>query len=203
MHIAFCAFLQLQSARSVWRQSCRTHGIESSIHVAICTERVEAKDWLRPHPYPYPLPLQSARSVWRQRSLTLFLLPIFRCNLHGACGGKASNSIIKTKTKELQSARSVWRQRPVPPRHRSRRPWLQSARSVWRQSLVRLHTRVLRLLQSARSVWRQSTTVGSEVVGGALQSARSVWRQSALVVSASSGAEVAICTERVEAKGTC
>ena len=56
----------LQSARSVWRQSCMIFDLNLDTAVAICTERVEAKacwtasrccnNWL-----------QSARSVWRQR----------------------------------------------------------------------------------------------------------------------------------------
>ena len=65
---AFCAFLPLQSARSVWRQSY---------------------EWMPPVSLAA---LQSARSVWRQRvcqrQARLFRL---RCNLHGACGGKADD----------------------------------------------------------------------------------------------------------------
>ena|GEM_PF-4256336 len=38
------------------------------------------------------LPLQSARSVWRQRCTSISsVLLINRCNLHGACGGKGLN----------------------------------------------------------------------------------------------------------------
>ena len=39
--------------------------------------------------FRYSLPLQSARSVWRQRCTSISsVLLINRCNLHGACGGK-------------------------------------------------------------------------------------------------------------------
>ena len=34
-----------------------------------------------------------------------------RCNLHGACGGKACTPATWRKCRRLQSARSVWRQR--------------------------------------------------------------------------------------------
>ena len=56
--------------------------------VAICTERVEAKTALRD-------------PVTRD----------FRCNLHGACGGKDYSTKVYTLSIPLQSARSVWRQR--------------------------------------------------------------------------------------------
>ena len=87
---AFCAFLPLQSARSVWRQSVPTKHIFLAVVAAICTERVEAKFATIPSP-------NAARS----------------CNLHGACGGKACWSKHSTSSAELQSARSVWRQRRI------------------------------------------------------------------------------------------
>ena len=87
--LQFCAFLPLQSARSVWRQSvmllsvlpapagCNLHGAcggkggcphacqQQKGLVAICTERVEAK--------------KSSRHLESRSG---------GCNLHGACGGK-------------------------------------------------------------------------------------------------------------------
>gem|GEM_PF-4025150 len=57
--------ITLQSARSVWRQSLLEEATMEVLLVAICTERVEAK-----------VVCQSVR------------LALFRCNLHGACGGK-------------------------------------------------------------------------------------------------------------------
>ena len=68
--LQFCAFLLLQSARSVWRQSCDFLRRLAVHRVAICTERVEAK--------------------------TMALCCVSRhngCNLHGACGGKVSIAI--------------------------------------------------------------------------------------------------------------
>ena len=64
--LQFCAFLPLQSARSVWRQSLYPGDVEKVPQVAICTERVEAKE--------------PASHGGRKRK---------SCNLHGACGGKA------------------------------------------------------------------------------------------------------------------
>ncbi len=128
-------------------------------------------------PSSRPTPqLQSARSVWRQRS---------RSQLHDS-------------GRQLQSARSVWRQSPfvlmVVVYSR-----LQSARSVWRQrssALWRLCTHRVAIctgrveakaainpppvgnapLQSARSVWRQRATTGRTPTIGKLQSARGVQR---------------------------
>ena len=79
--------------------------------VAICTERVEAK--LRPPAAGAAAGgLQSARSVWRQRSTRLSSVSATGCNLHGACGGKESaGSAAGGALVALQSARSVWRQR--------------------------------------------------------------------------------------------
>ena len=55
----------LQSARSVWRQRSKASHLGKRRLVAICTERVEAKD------------------------TTLAKIGLYaRCNLHGACGGK-------------------------------------------------------------------------------------------------------------------
>ncbi|WP_419493467.1 hypothetical protein [Butyricicoccus sp.] len=63
--LQFCAFLPLQSARSVWRQSLYPGDVEKVPQVAICTERVEAKE--------------PASHGGRKRK---------SCNLHGACEGK-------------------------------------------------------------------------------------------------------------------
>ena len=100
---------------------------------------------------------------------------------------------------------------------------LQSARSVWRQSynkkiivvsptccnlhgacggkvLVIIGVGAWGVLQSARSVWRQSAINGTSEYPTELQSARSVWRQRGAPKYNRGRAEVAICTERVEAK---
>ncbi len=124
----------LQSARSVWRQrKCLMPRVKPRWNVAICTERVEAKDsveelrrekivaicterveakavclqkllrvsvaicterveakFQRCDRCVEALPLQSARSVWRQSIVTpAFSAAAASCNLHGACGGKA------------------------------------------------------------------------------------------------------------------
>ena len=62
-----------------------------------------------------PIPLQSARSVWRQRWMPARLPATERscCNLHGACGGKEVFTPLREQKRRLQSARSVWRQRGV------------------------------------------------------------------------------------------
>ena len=101
-----------------------------------------------------------------------------RCNLHGACGGKAPIPPITLYPLLLQSARSVWRQSSAA-RALSRSFQLQSARSVWRQRYA--------LYASRRSPC-------------GLQSARSVWRQRLAAQPAAHENVVAICTERVEAK---
>ena len=83
-----------------------------NVHVAICTGRVEAKRQLRLNQW-VTSSLQSARGVWRQRGrdsaicprpavaictgrveakMVYLFLPtnVSCCNLHGACGGKAT-----------------------------------------------------------------------------------------------------------------
>ena len=58
----------LQSARGVWRQSSHFAGT-----------------------LQYRQPLQSARGVWRQRyQCSITIKSTSCCNLHGACGGKAT-----------------------------------------------------------------------------------------------------------------
>ena len=155
--------------------------------VAICTERVEAKKILLIY-HRKGLPLQSARSVWRQRPFLpgLYRPARYRCNLHGACGGKAFAGIpnqhwepgcnlhgacggkagfkaLNISKFMLQSARSVWRQRIVS-RKFVLKIKLQSARSVWRQRLCEAGFRYSLPLQSARSVWRQRCTSISSVL---------------------------------------
>ena len=78
MHIAFCAFLQLQSARSVWRQRlCHRHRFRPraccNLHGA-CGGKA------------------SERCVEHGR---------LRCNLHGACGGKGESIGIKLCAKNV------------------------------------------------------------------------------------------------------
>ena len=125
---------------------------------------------------------------------------VCRCNLHGACGGKDPWGKLGGNGLRLQSARSVWRQRVLPAQARHSR-WLQSARSVWRQSSG---------CRSPPESPRRCNLHGA--CGGKarlyyisfspiwLQSARSVWRQSTRETSMEIGGVVAICTERVEAK---
>ena len=169
--------------------------------VAICTERVEAKTNLKKNSAKSCVAICTER-VEAKGNETAFATFLSGCNLHGACGGKVR-----------------CRQHPMNPL------WLQSARSVWRQSArhprLSRHTRRCNLhgacggkgrpssrnrdylsLQSARSVWRQSSvSVTLAAYSRALQSARSVWRQSSSkFTKVRQGANVAICTERVEAK---
>ena len=124
---------RLQSARSVWRQRFRSPSRGLDSQVAICTERVEAKVVLPENVVILAVAicterveakrspsrgldsqnmLQSARSVWRQRVKSMACRSLyFRCNLHGACGGKGHLANDLPFGASLQSARSVWRQR--------------------------------------------------------------------------------------------
>ena len=118
--LQFCAFLPLQSARSVWRQRLCEAG------------------------FRYSLPLQSARSVWRQRCTSISsVLLINRCNLHGACGGKDADISLHFSFPRcnlhgacggkvvllgayntfytLQSARGVWKTLHHPPEKNPRK----------------------------------------------------------------------------------
>ena len=96
--LQFCAFLPLQSARSVWRQRLCEAG------------------------FRYSLPLQSARSVWRQRCTSISsVLLINRCNLHGACGGKVVLLGAYNTFYTLQSARGVWKTLHHPPEKNPRK----------------------------------------------------------------------------------
>ncbi len=107
--LQFCAFLPLQSARSVWRQSLYPGDVEKvrvaicadgqrdvTPQVAICTERVEAKEpashggrkrIVRQALAPVAI---CAERVEAKRFLAVQYLRAQSCNLHGACGGKAS-----------------------------------------------------------------------------------------------------------------
>ena len=86
------------------------HSLLISAQVAICTGRVEAKNL--PHVGKNTVSeLQSARGVWRQRPTQGTGAPSSpRCNLHGACGGKAQAGRQRRVPRQLQSARGVWRQ---------------------------------------------------------------------------------------------
>ena len=126
---------RLQSARGVWRQRLNLAGDVEYVNVAICTGRVEAKEYCVLLEVLRPL-LQSARGVWRQRYLLTRMVPSrVGCNLHGACGGKGVDCVSGIGSITLQSARGVWRQRTKPSRTK-RKPSLQSARGVWRQSAL-------------------------------------------------------------------
>ena len=199
MHIAFCAFLPLQSARGVWRQS-----------------RLSSVGELK-------IPLQSARGVWRQRPFRRLVRPLRGgCNLHGACGGKGpaveavevSHHVaictgrVEAKTAEVRDGIADWvaictgrvEAKRIGGYMLPMSSQLQSARGVWRQRIGRNSLTAGTQLQSARGVWRQSVPKGTGFPGTALQSARGVWRQSCFCVLHGIPAPVAICTGRVEAK---
>ena len=130
-----CVSNVLQSARGVWRQRKVQTRTTMLNDVAICTGRVEAKEYCVLLEVLRPL-LQSARGVWRQRYLLTRMVPSrVGCNLHGACGGKGVDCVSGIGSITLQSARGVWRQRTKPSRTK-RKPSLQSARGVWRQSAL-------------------------------------------------------------------
>ena len=79
------ALTALQSARSVWRQSGKVRCAPGERMVAICTERVEAKFFRASVDYAFEV-LQSARSVWRQSANHCARgKHSARCNLHVAC----------------------------------------------------------------------------------------------------------------------
>ena len=80
--------MELQSARSVWRQRSRMSSIPMLIFVAICTERVEAK-----------------RERLRRRGISIVAICTERVE------AKAVLTVSSGVCPQLQSARSVWRQR--------------------------------------------------------------------------------------------
>ena len=136
MHTGQARSSALQSARSVWRQS-RLFPVPLFLFVvAICTERVEAK------PTDYAHDAQSSVAICTERVEAKFRATDdkklkYRCNLHGACGGKATDYAHDAQSSGcnlhgacggkvvwleslngiavLQSARSVWRQRVAHP----------------------------------------------------------------------------------------
>ena len=223
-NVCYITHISLQSARSVWRQSTILPVHSFGFFVAICTERVEAKGnetafatflsgcnlhgacggkvRCRQHPMN-PLWLQSARSVWRQSARHPRLSRhTRRCNLHGACGGKGRPSSRNRDYLSLQSARSVWRQRSPAGGVGVLCSCCNLHGACGGKAVVRRSFSCPFRLQSARSVWRQSSvSVTLAAYSRALQSARSVWRQSSSkFTKVRQGANVAICTERVEAK---
>ena len=80
----------LQSARGVWRQRVSAACSSRSLLVAICTGRVEAKDFT----HKDRLVLDVAICTGRVEAKVFCLSNHLRhkgCNLHGACGGKAKS----------------------------------------------------------------------------------------------------------------
>ena len=167
----------LQSARSVWRQRKTQKSFALTRWVAICTERVEAK---------YRGQRKAARrtrcnlhgacggKASRRRSDRGCYA---RCNLHGACGGKAlyrsavsSGENVAICTERVEAKVSLA---------------LSSAGVVVAICTERVEAKLwgrrsgcwIRL-QSARSVWRQRARALPTTRTRTLQSARSVWRQS-------------------------
>ena len=101
--------------------------------VAICTERVEAKT------FPHSLSVSDAVAICTER---------VEAKWHGCRRHEARTVAICTERVEAKFAASRDRLLPVS---------LQSARSVWRQRRTRpLSSTGFIRLQSARSVWRQS-----------------------------------------------
>ena len=78
---------QLQSARSVWRQSQSIKNPRRVILVAICTERVEAKLHV-PRSFRFLEVAICTERVEAKRSAASAATADSCCNLHGACGGK-------------------------------------------------------------------------------------------------------------------
>ena len=101
-----------------------------------------------------------------------------RCNLHGACGGKALMVGVDVLTILLQSARSVWRQRRTGIAFASTQR-LQSARSVWRQRKTQKSFALTRWVAICTERVEAKPVVGDQIADAM---------------------RVAICTERVEAK---
>ena len=169
----------LQSARSVWRQSCLMYPVAAAISrcnlhgacggkgatdksvtiqtgVAICTERVEAKA-RRSVAYSTCFSLQSARSVWRQRH---YITEITLITLVAICTERVEAKAL------LRAAFAA-------------APACCNLHGACGGKEAR-HTHHLSRIR--------------------LQSARSVWRQRPFAPPSSRPSAVAICTERVEAK---
>ena len=148
--------LLLQSARSVWRQSCHAR---LACHQRLCCN------------------LHGACGGKAYYNAQQTAMPD-RCNLHGACGGKAEVSAINGIVNMLQSARSVWRQRSAMSRCSSSGAGCNLHGACGGKVAPQVALIFPEQLQSARSVWRQSFDKKDGVTCGiALQSARSVWRQ--------------------------
>ena len=135
----FRRFVQRQIAVAICTERVEAKTIHPPIRkgmpkVAICTERVEAKTLPSGVIPPRPV-LQSARSVWRQSGCcSARKAEPRRCNLHGACGGKAQ-----------------WRsQIPGHP------PCCNLHGACGGKDTCSLQLPFWFVLQSARSVWRQS-----------------------------------------------
>ena len=121
-----------------------------------------------------------------------------RCNLHGACGGKASCAAQRVPSGRCNlhgaCGGKVWEMA-----HRRTRQGLQSARSVWRQSWITcLATWVSIVAICTERVEAKVFVVVRADIQAALQSARCVWRQSTSATSLWTAATVAICTGRAE-----
>ena len=120
------------------------------------------------------------------------------CNLHGACGGKVQYDLKPSVAPVSCNLHGACGGKESPLLRGAVLCALQSARSVWRQRGVARETQWTRALQSARSVWRQRRPAAERRKNMALQSARSVWRQSQLITAKFWHLLVAICTGRVE-----
>ncbi len=77
--------LKLQSARSVWRQRVKSMACRSLYFVAICTERVEAKDVDFDEIEAAVVAICTERVEAKHFGVGCLSLSIC-CNLHGACG---------------------------------------------------------------------------------------------------------------------
>ena len=102
--IGWSSQIMLQSARGVWRQTIcyrelkRVNKLQSARGVWRQSSSFSAAGAITE--------LQSARGVWRQRKDGICIVFSFRCNLHGACGGKASEllSALATRCCNLHGA---------------------------------------------------------------------------------------------------
>ena len=91
-------------------KACRRKSFPARRRVAICTERVEAKGKHSPCFAILPW-LQSARSVWRQRSgASVPLMPCRVAICTERVEAKEIPQLLIVQCFSLQSARSVWRQ---------------------------------------------------------------------------------------------
>ena len=126
------------------------------------------------------LPLQSARSVWRQRNASSdFCTVSSSCNLHGACGGKGS-----ANDKPGYFAFAA----------------ICTERVEAKPMIVSLFIAFPIVICTERVETKRSHThVFSPF--GLLQSAQSMWGQRGMASLLYPRVFVAICTQRVEAKG--